>query len=52
MYAINALCAAISIFYALGDNKLAIILYVGLLVVIITLIYKTDILFKHDGIKK
>lgn len=52
MYAINALCASISIFYALGDNKLAILLYLILLVVIITLIFKTDILFKHDIKKK
>lgn len=47
MYGIDALCAAISIFYALGDNQLAIILYIILLVVIVTLIFKTDILFVH-----
>lgn len=51
MYAINILCAAISIFYALGDNKQAIILYLILLVVIIMLIFKTDILFKHENKK-
>lgn len=48
MYAINILCASISIFYTLGDNKLAIILYIVLLVFITFLILKTDILFKHQ----
>ncbi len=47
MYAINALCAAISVFYALGDNQLAIIFYVALMVVLVLLIYKTDIIFDH-----
>lgn len=47
MYGIDALCAAISIFYTLGDNHLAIILYVILLIVLVTLIMKTDILFQH-----
>ena len=48
MYAVDALCAAISIFYVLGDNHQAIILYIILLAVLITLILKTDILFIHD----
>lgn len=48
MYGINAFCAGISIFYALGDNKLAIILYIILLILIAFLILKTDILFKKD----
>ncbi|MDD2504684.1 MAG: MraY family glycosyltransferase [Bacilli bacterium] len=46
MYGISLLCAAISIFYTLGDNKTAILLYIGLLIVITFLIFKTDILFK------
>lgn len=48
MYAIDALCAVISIFYALGDNQFAILLYIILLVVLVTLIFKTDILFAHQ----
>lgn len=48
MYAVDALCAAISVFYVLGDNHQAIILYIILLTVLITLILKTDILFIHD----
>ena len=47
MYGISLLCAAISIFYSLGDNKLAILLYIALLFVIVFLIFKTDILFKQ-----
>ena len=53
MYGISLLCAAISIFYSLGDNKLAILLYIALLFVIVFLIFKTDILFKQKkGSKK
>lgn len=47
MYAIDILCAAISVFYAIGDNQQAIILYVILLFILVTLIFKTDILFEH-----
>lgn len=48
MYAFNLLCALISILYALGDNKLAILLYSVLLIITLILIFKTDILFKHN----
>ena len=48
MYGINIICASISIFYALGDNKISISLYAVLLIILIILIFKTDILFKHD----
>ena len=47
MYAFNLLCASISILYALGDNKLAILLYSILLIITLVLIFKTDILFQH-----
>lgn len=47
IYAVDILCAVISILYALGFNKIAIILYLILFVIILFLIYKTDILFKH-----
>lgn len=47
MYGISILCASISIFYALGDNNRAILLYIVLLIVIAFLILKTDILFKQ-----
>lgn len=51
MYAFNLICAAISIFYALGDNELAIILYVILITITIVLVFKTDILFEHKNQK-
>lgn len=47
MYAFNILCSSISIFYALGDNHLAIILYIVLIAITVFLIFKTDILFEH-----
>ena len=49
MYGINALCAAISVFFALGDNQLAIVLYIGLMSVILLLILKTDVLFERKN---
>ena len=49
IYAITVLCAAISIFYALGDNMLAIFLYILLMGVLFFLILKTDILFKRKA---
>ena len=49
MYAFNLICAAISVFYALGDNMLAIVLYIILIVVTIILVFKTDILFEHKN---
>ena len=45
MYLFNILCSAISIFYALGDNRLAIIFYIILIIIMMFLILKTDILF-------
>ena len=49
MYGISMLCAGISIFYSLGDNQLAIMLYIALLIIIVFLIFKTDILFKQSN---
>lgn len=49
MYAFNLICAFISIFYALGNNRIAIILYVGVIIVTFYLIFKTDILFEHKS---
>lgn len=47
IYGIDLLCALISILYALGFNKIAIVLYLVLFGIILFIIYKTDILFKH-----
>lgn len=45
IYIINLLFAGVSILYALGEIKYAIILYVALMVVFLFIVLKTDILF-------
>lgn len=52
IYLINMLFAAVSIFYVLGDNTLAIILYVSLMILLLFIVLKTDILFEHKKDKK
>lgn len=47
IYLINILFSAVSIFYVLGDNQVAIGLYIVLMIFFIFLILKTDIVFKH-----
>lgn len=47
IYAINILFAAISIFYVLGNNKVAIGIYIILMVLLLFIVIKTDILFTH-----
>jgi UDP-GlcNAc:undecaprenyl-phosphate GlcNAc-1-phosphate transferase len=49
MYAINILFALVSIFYALGDKKVSIVIYGVLLLFFLILIFKTNILFDHSG---
>ena len=48
IYLINILFSAVSIFFCLGDTKLAIGLYVILMIMLLFLVLKTDILFKHN----
>ncbi len=52
MYFINILFACVSIFYTLGDKKISMLIYLVLLVVIFTLVFRTDILFEHHRPKK
>jgi len=47
MYFIDMLFAAISILYALGDNKLAMIIYLILFILFVILVLKTDIIIEH-----
>ena len=47
VYMINILFAAVSIFYILGDNISAMIIYVLLMVLLLFIVLKTDILFEH-----
>ncbi len=48
IYFINILFSIVSIFYVIGDNKQAIILYIILMIFLLFLVLKTDILFKHS----
>ena len=52
IYLINILFAAVSVFYVLGDNMLAIILYVLLMILLLFIVLKTDILFEHKKREK
>ena len=47
IYGINILFASVSIFFVLGDKKLAIGIYVALMILLMFLVLKTDILFEH-----
>lgn len=47
IYAINIIFATISIFYVLGDNQIAIVIYLILIILLLFFVLKTDILFDH-----
>ena len=47
IYFINILFAAVSIFFVLGDNKIAIAIYVALMILLLFVVLKTDILYDH-----
>ena len=47
IYFINILFALVSIFYVLGDNEIAIAIYIALMILLLFLVLKTDILFDH-----
>ena len=52
IYLINILFAAVSIFYTLGDNISAMIIYILLMLLLLFIVLKTDILFDHKKGKK
>lgn len=52
IYGISLLFASVTIFFVLGDAKIAIILYVLLMLLLLFLVLKTDILFAHNKDKK
>lgn len=54
IYAIDISFAAISIFFVLGDNQIAIGIYILLMILLLFVVLKTDILFEHkdNGNKK
>lgn len=47
IYLIDILFALVSIFLTLGDNKIASYLYIILILILLFLVFKTDILFSH-----
>ena len=52
IYAIDISFAAVSIFYILGDNQIAIAIYVALMILLLFVVLKTDILFDHSKKKQ
>ncbi len=48
IYAINIAFSIVSIFYVLGDNKIAIIIYVIMMILLLFIVLKTNILFDHN----
>ena len=47
IYGINILFSSVSIFFVLGDKKIAMGIYVVLMLLLLFLVMKTDILFEH-----
>ena len=48
MYLIDILFASVSILYALGDNKLAMVIYLILFILFVILVFKTNIIIEHN----
>ncbi len=52
IYIINVLFAVVSILYVIGDKQYAILIYVILMIMLLFVVLKTDILFKHKKEKE
>ena len=52
IYAINILFSSVSVFFVLGDKKIAMGIYIVLMLLLLFLVVKTDILFEHKKNKK
>lgn len=52
IYFIDILFASVSIFYVLGDNKMAIAIYAILMILLLFVVLNTDILYEHKNKKK
>ncbi|MBE6155643.1 MAG: undecaprenyl/decaprenyl-phosphate alpha-N-acetylglucosaminyl 1-phosphate transferase [Firmicutes bacterium] len=52
IYGINILFSAVSIFYVLGDNKVAMVIYIILMILLLYIVINTDILFEHKNNKR
>ena len=51
IYFINILFSAVSVLYAIGKTDIAIYMYIGLMIIAVIFIFKTDILYKHNETK-
>ncbi len=49
IYIINILFSSVSVLYAIGKTDIAMFLYISLMILVIIFIFKTDILYKHEG---
>ena len=47
IYGINILFSSVSVFFVLGDKKIAMGIYIVLMLLLLFLVMKTDILFEH-----
>ena len=47
IYGINILFSAVSIFFVLGDNQVAMVIYIILMILLLYIVINTDILFEH-----
>ncbi|MBE6148375.1 MAG: undecaprenyl/decaprenyl-phosphate alpha-N-acetylglucosaminyl 1-phosphate transferase [Firmicutes bacterium] len=47
IYGVNILFSAVSIFYVLGDNQIAMVIYIILMILLLYIVINTDILFEH-----
>ena len=52
IYAINILFASVSVFFVLGDKKIAMGIYIVLMILLLFLVLNTDILFEHKKKKE
>ena len=52
IYAINILFSIVSIFYTLGDNQVAMVVYIILMILLLYIVINTDILFTKKKNKK
>ena len=52
IYSITIMFSAVSIFFVLGDQKIAMAIYIILMLILVFIVMKTDILFKHKKTKE
>lgn len=48
IYFINLAFSAVSVFYVVGNNKTAIMIYIGLMIILLLFVLKTSVLYEHS----